>query len=228
MDEVVNTVLLKRSNMATRTELIKAWAAADGDHTLLLNYPLTNDSVVLDVGGFYGDWTYNLLAHVAPAKPRVYMFEPVQRFYDGLKYRFRDDGANTVEGSVHFSNVTVIQAALSDRTGDAMIADEEEGSSMHHAMAETPIKTLDVADFIYQYGIEKVDLASINIEGHEFTLLPRILATGLVERFENIQVQFHSFYPNADTLRGEISAKLSLTHEQTYCYPFVWENWRKK
>jgi FkbM family methyltransferase len=214
--------------MATRTEIMKAWTEADGDHTHLLDYELTSDSTVLDVGGFYGDWTYNLLTHVAPVTPRVYMFEPVKRFYDALHYRFRDDGENTVEGSVHFPNVTVIEAALSDRTGDAVIADEEEGSSMHHAMAETPIKTLDVADFMYENAIEKVDLASINIEGHEFTLLPRIIAAGLVERFENIQVQFHSFYPNADTLRGEITSKLSETHTQTYCYPFVWESWRKK
>jgi FkbM family methyltransferase len=209
--------------MATRTELIKAWAAADGDHTLLLDYPLTSDSIVMDVGGFYGDWTYNLLAKVAPAKPRVFMFEPLKRCYDALHYRFRDDG-----GDVRFSNVTVIEAALSDKTGSAMIADEEEGSSMHHAMAETSIRTLDVADFMYQNAVEKVDLASINVEGHEFVLLPRLISTGLVERFENIQVQFHTFYPNADTLRGEIASGLSRTHTQTYCYPFVWESWRKK
>jgi FkbM family methyltransferase len=203
--------------MATRMEILRKWVADEGDKTLSLNYELTDDSVVLDVGGFYGDWTFNLLQRVAPAHPRVYMFEPVERFYTALRYRFRS-----------FPNVTVVTAALSDRTGDAMIADEEEGSSMHHAMAETPIKTLDVADFMYDNAIEKVDVASINIEGHEFTLLPRIISAGLVERFENIQVQFHSFYPNADTLRGEITSKLSETHTQTYCYPFVWESWRKK
>ena len=36
---------------------IRVWFALQGDATFRLNYPLTSDSVILDVGGYHGDWT---------------------------------------------------------------------------------------------------------------------------------------------------------------------------
>jgi len=200
----------------TRSESLKAWVADDGDNTLAIDYQLTDDSVVFDVGGFYGHWTKALLEKISPVKPRVFVFEPVERFYDALAYLFRDE-----------KKVLVIGEALSDKGGVAMISDDEEGSSMHLAMADTSINTVEVGDFLLTYDLTKVDLISINIEGHEFPLLKRMLEVG-AEKFENLQVQFHAFYPDAGRLREELRKELAKTHVETYCYPFVWESWRKK
>ena len=64
--------------------------------------------------------------------------------------------------------------------------------------------------------------------GVEFPVLRRLLATDTVSRFVNLQIQFHSFVPNASDERERIREGLSKSHELTYDYPFLWENWRRK
>lgn len=36
---------------------IKEWIALNGDNTLRLDYPLDEQSVVIDLGAYHGDWT---------------------------------------------------------------------------------------------------------------------------------------------------------------------------
>ena len=86
----------------------------------------------------------------------------------------------------------------------------------------------DIFSFLNKEGINKIDLIKINIEGGEYPLLKRMIETNIIEKCNDIQVQFHNFYPNAITLRNEIRDSLQKTHFLTYDYPFVWENWRKK
>jgi hypothetical protein len=86
----------------------------------------------------------------------------------------------------------------------------------------------DVSAFINSNEIGEIDLMKINIEGGEYDLLDRIVNTGVVKQIKNIQVQFHDFVPNAEKRMPNIQEKLSLTHELTYQYLFVWENWKRK
>ena len=51
----------------------------------------------------------------------------------------------------------------------------------------------------------------------------------MISIFKNIQVQFHDFIiQNAEERMINIQRKLELTHELTYQYVFVWENWKLK
>jgi hypothetical protein len=59
-------------------------------------------------------------------------------------------------------------------------------------------------------------------------LLEFIIENNLVDKIENIQVQFHDFVGNAEARMKNIQEKLSLTHTITYQYKFVWENWKLK
>jgi FkbM family methyltransferase len=192
-----------------------AWHTDKGDETLLLKRSLKSDDTIVDVGGYLGNWSSSILLCSWPITPRVFIFEPVDEFCIRLRSRFAG-----------VSQVTVINAALSNRTDTAKITKAGDGS--HISMDGEEIKTLDVVDFFQQYNIDRIDLMSINIEGHEYALLRRIISTGLVERVKRLQIQFHDSYPNADNLRNDIREKLTLTHEELYCYPFVWECWRAK
>jgi len=66
---------------------IDKWFLSNGDKTLRLIYPLSNKSVVFDLGGFRGDWTneivkkYNSLIHV---------YEPVPEYFENIKKRFHN------------------------------------------------------------------------------------------------------------------------------------------
>ena len=83
-------------------------------------------------------------------------------------------------------------------------------------------------DWINKREINKIALIKINIEGGEYKLLDRLIETNLIEKIENIQVQFHDIEPDSSLKMEKIQEKLRKTHEPTYQYKFVWENWRKK
>jgi FkbM family methyltransferase len=176
----------------------------------VVDYQLAPDDVVLDVGGYLGDWTA-ALNHPGP----TFIFEPVPEFASILRKRF----------DTH-SNITVMNTALSDRSGPAHVVVSDDGSYMAD-MGETANK-LDVVGFFRIFVRDTVALVSINIEGHEYTLVPRIIESGLINKIDRIQIQFHENVPNAYSQRDAIREKLVLTHVETYCHPFVWESWTKR
>ena len=69
----------------------------------------------------------------------------------------------------------------------------------------------------------------INIEGGEYDLLEALLSGDAIKLIKNIQVQFHDFLINdAKEKMTKLQEKLALTHDLTYQYEFVWENWKVK
>ena len=61
------------------------WWSDNGDFTLRLNYPLSTDSLVLDLGGFQGQWTSDLFAKY---RCKIIIFEPVAEYARYIKDRF--------------------------------------------------------------------------------------------------------------------------------------------
>lgn len=68
----------------------------------------------------------------------------------------------------------------------------------------------------------------VNIEGAEFDLLAHMIDTGLMERVKELQVQFHAFVPDAQQRLDDLRGGLGRTHEQSWCYDFLWENWSRR
>jgi FkbM family methyltransferase len=191
------------------------WRLDGGDETLRLVYPLEPRSVVLDVGGFLGDWAASIVERYGCS---VLVFEPVPAHYDALRDRLR--GVKGVE---------LYPFGLSDRTERRAMAVLGNGSSAFRASGPAGtvrVPFVDIAEFWSGRGLEHVDLLKVNIEGGEFPLLERMLDTGLARRCTNIQVQFHADYPDAARRRERIRVRLAETHELAWDYFFVWENWR--
>lgn len=90
----------------------------------------------------------------------------------------------------------------------------------------TKAEIVSFSDFIQREVIQKVGLMKVNIEGAEFDLLDHMLEKGCMPMIGNLQVQFHRFVPNAPSRRRTLRSSLKLTHELTYEFYFVWENWR--
>ena len=197
------------------------------EHKETITYPeLNEDSLVYDVGGCRGRWAQSILEKYNPC---IHIFEPVKEFYDDCMHRFASD-----------SHVIIHKFGLSDLDHRRMIAKQgvnsstERGGENQAKMPDDPvwgspieeeILLLDIADFLGD--TRNVDLISINCEGGEYDILNRLIETGDIKKFDNVQVQFHDFHPKAIELRNEIRRKLSLTHTERFCYPFVWESWKR-
>jgi FkbM family methyltransferase len=126
-------------------------------------------------------------------------------------------------------NVKLYNFGLSKLTEDVKIFHSNDASSIFkESDSYEIIKSKNISDFINENNITKIDLLKLNIEGSEYDLLERLIEDNKLDIIDNIQVQFHSFIDNCVERRNSIREHLRKTHYETYCYEFVWENWKIK
>ena len=82
---------LKKRVFPTGRELVvRKWKNDRGDQTLRLNYSLDANSVVMDMGGYRGDWAHEIHQRYGS---QIHVFEPVMSFADAIKTRFSGNAA---------------------------------------------------------------------------------------------------------------------------------------
>lgn len=207
---------LEGSNDQIQFLRCQPWFKDNGDETLRLNYPLNENSLVLDVGGYKGEFAS---AIINKYNCTVHSFEPIQEFYSIIVNKF----SNNKKLIPHC-------CGLSNSTRKENIALLDNSSSVFAKDANVvEIQLKNVLEFLEEHRIEKVDLIKINIEGGEYDLLESLIEHDKIKMFVNIQVQFHDFViTNAKERMNKIQNTLSKTHSLTYQYEFVWENWQLK
>jgi FkbM family methyltransferase len=192
--------------------VIESWFADKGDQTFRLNYNLSEQSTVFDLGGYEGQWSSDIFSKYQCV---IHVFEPVESFAKEITSRF------SLNRKIHVHNF-----GLAPTTSKSQIFLSENCSSTVKNCGEfEEIHLKNTKDFIDENGIFEIDLVKINIEGSEYELLEYLIEKELISRFKNIQIQFHDFFPEASVRMKNIQRDLSRTHELTWQYPFVWENW---
>lgn len=197
-----------------RKEDYLRWVNDSGDSTLRVNYNLNTESVVLDFGGYEGNW-----ADIINKKYGcyLYIFEPIAEYYNNLVIRFQGN-----------NKIKVFNYGVSNETQDTTISLSDDASSIYGEKTNTKhIHLKSIIQIFSQRNLHTVDLLKINIEGEEYNVLDSMIENNLHTRVENIQVQFHTFIDNHNQRRESIRSNLVKTHKLTYDYPFVWENWQK-
>lgn len=196
---------------------VKRWFKDAGDKNLRLDYQLNNNSVVFDVGGYEGSWAEEIYNKF---QPTIYIFEPVPEYAYNIKKKFADN-----------LKVLTFPYGLSDKNSVLEIALNDDNSSFYikkgGIVVNTEVKEFS-AKLLDQLQISKIDLMKINIEGAEYDLLNHMINNDTIKLVDNLQIQFHNFVPGAITKRNSIRDRLKQTHEETWCYEFVWENWTIK
>lgn len=186
-----------------------------GDEALRFNYPLVPDDVVLDLGGYKGQWASDLYARY---RCKIHVFEPVVDFARTIETRF---AANP--------DIRVHACGLGTRDETIQIGLHADASSSFGHTGETrDASIVDACNWLDQHGIGRVALAKLNIEGAEYDLLDRLIEAGQMDRFDYLQIQFHNFAPDAEKRMARIHEQLRLTHNPQYQYRFVWESWARK
>ena len=194
---------------------VKKWFKDKGDQTHRLNYTLDEHSVVFDLGGYKGDWTAQVLSLYGCT---VYIFEPYEEYFDIIKNKFKKN-----------EKVKAFRFGLSRNNCTASLAVADNSSSVFSEGTDrVSIDLVNSHDFFKDHNITRIDLMKVNIEGGEYDLLEGLIESGDVHLIDNIQVQFHNFVPNARNRMEQIQSNLKKSHELTYQYEFVWENWKLK
>ena len=206
--------LQKKFFPSDRDKEIRRWKSDLGDQKLRLDYDLNAESVVMDLGGYRGEWAHDIHSRYGCT---VHVFEPVVSFAEGIAGRFKGNA------SIH-----VHCCGLGKETRTELMGLSADASSMfqNDGTLET-IQMIDAADWFQRHNVRQVDLMKINIEGGEYELLERLLDTELAFRVENFQVQFHNIAADSESRMNAILHRLQSTHQPTYQYHFVWENWQR-
>ncbi len=196
-------------------EQLRLWHANRGDQTLRLDYELDPDSIVFDLGGHRGDWAAGIFERY---RCLIHIFEPVEEYADGIAARF--DGNR---------KIFVHQFGLAGSTRRTALAVAGDASSIYKkGEDQRRILLIKASDYLRLNRFGRIALMKINIEGGEYNLLEHLIATDRIGAIDDIQVQFHDFVYHCQSRRKKIQAALQATHELTYEYDFVWENWHRK
>lgn len=180
------------------------------EHQETLNYPLTKDSIVLDIGGYRGTYSKSIIDRY---DPHVFIFEPIKEYYDECCRRFASN-----------PKVKVFNFGLSDRNGCLSL--KKDGVRTSEFIPAAQLEEVEFRDIAEVLPFQKIDLVSVNCEGGEFKILNRLLDTNLIDRINHLQVQFHDLFPEAKAEREKLRGRLREKFNESFCYEMIWESWK--
>jgi len=176
---------------------------------LRYQYPLEAGNLVIDVGGYKGEFASRI--HQLYAVD-VDVYEPIPDFYH-----------ECVANLSLYPIVRVFPHGVGGSARKEILKLETDRTGVFATGKEVEVNILDVKDVIRD---RKVDLLKINIEGMEYELLERLIETGQVKQIKNIQVQFHKIGDNYQERYEKVYSELLKTHELTFDFSFVWQSFK--
>lgn len=192
------------------------WFADKGDYTHNLNYNLNKNSIVMDLGGFYGVWAEQIINKY---DPYFYILEPIPSFYKILLDKFLNN-----------KKVKVFNFGISNTNEDGSIFVSGDASSRNISHGSPiPVVLKNMKTVLNLCELDHIDLLQVNIEGDEYNVLDDIIETDTVQKINTLQIQFHLGIHNCEERREKIQNNLlNLGYKLNFNYPFVWESWSKK
>jgi len=216
--KIINIIEARRENWKkTRPgDLGRFWR--DGGDELLFQLPIKTGSLVIDGGGYKGDWTYKLIALYGC---KSFIFEPVPQYALYCKNRFKKNALVTVHnvalgGSKRKTNFSLIDNGTSEFRSEL---DSEN---------KIEVNVIDVATIFQHIEDKRVACFELNIEGGEYEVLERMIETNNIDLCDSLLIQFHQQPEGYLERYKKIIEALHRTHIQIFCYEMVWEKWVHK
>ena len=201
----------------------QSWLRNDGgwygNEHVAVDWPLDNFSVVFEVGGYEGSWASDIATRY---NPFIWWFEPNQIAYQTAKGRI-----------AKHPHIKMYNVGLGDRDGVFVLGGGNcDGASFTKSTSPVQAQMIDVVHFIQDNGIGHIDLMQVNIEGGEFLLLPYLINSGIIERINALQIQWHVDFekpdgPHGVEIRNKIWCKLAEQYTMTYNV-HAFEGWKRK
>jgi FkbM family methyltransferase len=155
--------------------------------------------VVLDVGANIGSYTFTAAKRIGP-RGRVYAFEPEPRNCWVLRRL-----------ATRFTNVSVVQKAVTSRSGLVPLYLSRWGSSDHRIYDPGDnreallVESVSIDEFVTLEGLQRVDVIKVDIQGAEVEAIKGMVHT---IRTKNLRYLFIEFYPAGLYASGNSSEEL--------------------
>jgi len=188
------------------------------NNDIMYQAPLNKGDIVLDVGAYHGKWANRVYELY---QPRIFMYEPDPPSVRKLQQMFADN-----------EDVELREYGLGARDAQLEMIQKGMGSSFYgsntkgHKIITAPVR--DIASELDELGYEQVDLIKLNIEGGEYDVMERLIETDWLPRVRIFMIQFHEWFDGAHRRHRRIHRALRKTHDVSWRYPFIWEQWIRK
>lgn len=195
-------------------EVHHKWILDMGDDVLGLDYPITKDSWVLELGGYQGWWSSRIANKY---DCNIIIVEPVPEYFNKLSSMFQDN-----------NKVRLVNNAISSIERDIVLNVGTDGTSetMIESNTKVTVKAITLETVLGLFDVKQIDLMQMNIEGEEYPLMKHLVDTKVITKIKNFQVQFHKINESSIDKREYIQEKLfDLGYRQKWNYDFVWESW---
>src|SRR5215216_1294268 len=155
----------------TQGALLYVYGTAEPIGRALFVELLEPGAVVVDVGANVGEFTLTAAAAVG-LQGTVLAFEPQPEVFRLISESVRHNG---------LKNVRLVQAAVSDRSGEATLFWPESGNSGIASLANTAtgisvgVSSVTLDDVVESKQVGRVDVLKVDVEGHE----PQVLDGGI-------------------------------------------------
>lgn len=190
--------------------------------SLRSDYPFNHACIVMEIGCHTGNWAKAMAEKFGC---RVLTFEPIKRFYDEAHVRF------LISPISHLVCVENVGIGATTRRETLRIKGDMSGIVADGEPEEVQMVAIDEALRHEWVKDQPIDLLAINCEGCEYEILDALLEQGLMARFTNIQIQWHSVVPLAEARRDSIRNMLRITHRPTWelgAFDNGWDGWELK
>jgi FkbM family methyltransferase len=185
-----------------------------GDRLLTQNLRVMPDNLVIDFGGYRGDWSHGISKAF---DPHILIVEPIPQFVGVLRERFKED-----------SKIEIYPFMVGSESCERELFLNGDATSIAGPGQLVIVKQRGLEDFIGMIRGRDVDLVSINIEGGEYELLEILLESNCLSIFRTLLIQFHREHHEFEERYARIQSGLSLSHRMVWDYPFIWQRWDRR
>lgn len=181
------------------------------DCSLLYPKDLNQNSVVVDIGGFTGDWSSRIYNE---NQCQIYIFEPTLRHYRSLVNRFQN-----------FPKVSVFNEGLSSRSYSFEIKKVEDTVSDYN-IDEQVYKVTNIIEKFDLLEINAVDCLKISVLGEDFDIIQTLFISNRLKSINHIFIQPVELHPLSIEFLNKTRDLLSQSHFDVFSYDFVWDYWK--
>ena len=165
-----------------KERVLKRFDDDNGKKRIVEYSELDESSLIIDVGGYIGDFTAEISARYGCL---IYVFEPVPAFARELRARFEKNKKINIQ-EIGLGSQTVKESIICDGDASSLYKGKETKSE-----SGIDVSIIDVVEWFDINQIENVSLMAINAEGEEYPLLDRLIESGYISKIEKLLVQFH-------------------------------------
>lgn len=197
----------------TQTKEYLQFIEDGGDRIIFENIKLNINSVIIDGGGFNGEFTDEI---IKKKFQKVYIYEPDKIFFECLKkkYEFKE-------------NIEILNYALFNKKQNIILSENSNASSiMENSKVGSMVEAVDILDEFKKY--KNIDLLKLNIEGAEYEVISRLLKTQELTKIKYLLVQFHREHDLNGTKFEKIFFEISKNYNVIFNYKYVWSLFIRK